>query len=457
MHDVPDQDTKLSSGNEFLKNMVCRDCLDIRVAFDAGSKKPEPSVSKQENPATNRQGDLDAAETHRLHQAFGLKALARRVARFGYRLLKPIMRPIAFRIRRYLIDGLRQEMQQEMHNLSAATAQEIDGLRHKTQAEIQKASAAMVREISGLRQVVRQEIRNASALTQESLQLQQDGLSPRLDRIEQCTAATARRVAINCNAGEVLVRTEVGFVLCAASDHALLSYLLENGELEPGTRLLIQQFLKPGDVYVDVGANIGIHTLAAARAMQGQGRIVAFEPFEPTKRMLEKTVWMNGFSEITEIHQAAVSSATGHQRLFIGATSGHHSLFALEASPNDAQEPVDVPLVRLDGVIAPGERIDLMKIDAEGAEFDVIAGSASLIAGNPNIALIVEFGPSHLRRIGRTPGEWFAQFKRLGLEYRAINQASGALEDWTLERLERAESINLFFTRANSSAWARLS
>ena len=70
-------------------------------------------------------------------------------------------------------------------------------------------------------------------------------------------------------------------------------------------------------MFIDVGANIGLHTLAAARAMQGLGRIVAFEPCEPTKRLLEKTVGLNGFSGIVDIHQAAVSSRTGRQQLLL--------------------------------------------------------------------------------------------------------------------------------------------
>lgn len=457
MHDMPDQQEKLSSKNKTLKNTICRNGLDVQVAFEAGSKKAGSAASEKDNPAHSQPTTPGVAQVHQVHQGFGLKTVARKVARFGFRLLKPLIRPIAFRMRRYLLDGLRHDIQQEIHRARASTVTEIGGLRDDTHRKIQTASAIAIREIRGLRQAVQQEIRAASSLTLKDLQLQRDAVFPRLDRIEQYTASTVRRVAINCDAGEVLIRTEVGFVLCAASDHALLSSLLENGELEPGTRLLIQGFLKPGDVYVDVGANIGMHTLAAARAMQGQGRIVAFEPFEPTKRMLEKTVWMNGFSDITEIHQAAVSRATGHQKLFIGATSGHHSLFELKASPNHARESVDVPLVRLDDVIASGERIDLMKIDAEGAECDVIEGGKSLIADNPDIALIVEFGPSHLRRIGCAPSEWFAQFKQLGLDYRVIDQTSGMLEDWALDKLEQVESVNLFFARANSAAWARLS
>src|SRR5262245_35477031 len=407
-------------------NNIARNGVSIKIAFLSNLKQKMPHESMHK----------DIPESEQIQHLFRFKKLLRPIVGYIYRFLKPALRPIAFRVRRYLIDDLRQEIQQEVQRASAATAQQI-------QQEVQRASAATLSNNQQLASVLNQQLASV--------------LLPRLDLIEQYSAVTARRVAMNCGAGEVLVKTEVGFLLCAATDHALLSCLLETGELERGTRILIQKYLRPGNVFIDVGANVGMHTLAAARAMQGQGKIIAFEPFEPTMRMLEKSIWMNGFSSMTEIHQAAVSNAAGRQQLFIGATSGHHSLFALEPSPNNAQGPVEVPLVRLDSVIAAGQRIDLMKIDAEGAELEVIEGAVSLIADNPEIALIVEFGPSHLRRTGRTPSQWLDSFNQLGLYYRVINNESGALEKWSLDALEQVESVNLFFARPESPAWERLS
>lgn len=406
-------------------NNIARNGVSIKIAFLSNLKQKMPHESMHK----------DIPESEQIQHLFYFKKLLRPIVGYIYRFLKPALRPIAFRVRRYLIDDLRHL---------------IDDLRQEIQQEVQRASAATAQQIQ-------QEVQRASAATLSNNQQLASVLLPRLDLIEQYSAVTARRVAMNCGAGEVLVKTEVGFLLCAATDHALLSCLLETGELERGTRILIQKYLRPGNVFIDVGANVGMHTLAAARAMQGQGKIIAFEPFEPTMRMLEKSIWMNGFSSMTEIHQAAVSNAAGRQQLFIGATSGHHSLFALEPSPNNAQGPVEVPLVRLDSVIAAGQRIDLMKIDAEGAELEVIEGAVSLIADNPEIALIVEFGPSHLRRTGRTPSQWLDSFNQLGLYYRVINNESGALEKWSLDALEQVESVNLFFARPESPAWERLS
>jgi len=252
------------------------------------------------------------------------------------------------------------------------------------------------------------------------------------------------------------LRTVVGPVLCPASDFALVSFLMETGDLERGTRLLIQHLLRPGDVFIDAGANIGLHTLAAARAIGETGRIVAFEPFPQSHDLLRKSIWMNGFSETVETHEAAVSSTKGSQLLFLGATCGHHSLYPPSSSSLLPNKPVEVPLVRIDDIVDDRfPKVDLMKIDVEGAELEALEGAAEVIAKNPEIALIVEFGISHLRRSNHTTADWLARFERMGFSHNAIDPETGTLRDISAPELEAGFSFNLFFARADSAAWAR--
>lgn len=397
-------------------NKILRNNIDIEVAISSAARcqldDAAPTSSSNRIASTLTEQNPKGVRVR-------IKTTLRPVAQFFYRLIKPIFRPILFRFRRYMTESLRQDIILEIQRASANTLQEVQAL---------------------------------NALTVNSLL---SSLSPRLDRVEQYSSASARRVAINCGPGEVLVKTEVGYVLCSPSDHALLACLIDTGELELGTRLLIQRFLRPGDVFVDVGANLGLHTLAAARSMLGVGKIIAFEPFEPTKRLLEKSIWMNGFSEMTEIHQAAVSNHTGNQQLYLGPSSGHHSLFPLDTTNEVSQKPVEVRLVRLDEIVLADQKVDLIKIDAEGAELDVLESTATVILNNPDVALIVEFGPSHLKRTGHTAQQWLAAFTKFDLFYQVINTDTGVLEDWSLEKLESTDSANLFFARKDSKAWAR--
>ncbi|AJY13611.1 FkbM family methyltransferase [Burkholderia dolosa] len=440
--------------------------VDVDVAFastpERGAAIHYAAAAEGTPPHAARTGDGGTIEsTHAAHPGIRqrVKALLRPLAQTAYRLLKPGIRPIALRARRYLIAELQQEIRQEIQHSLAANLNKLQEVHHLLRQdvlasraalhqELQQATAHMVQELQKVRPSLHGDGSTARELVRE--------IGPALSRIETYSHATARRVAVNCGNGAVLVKTEAGFVLCGENDHALLACLVDTGELERGTRLLIEKFLRPGDCFIDVGANIGLHTLAAARSMQGQGKIIAFEPFGPTKALLERSVWMNGFSSLVEIHQAAVSNETGHHKLFLGATSGHHSLFPLDGSTSTHTEPVEVSVVRIDDVVPATQKVDLLKIDAEGAELQVMESAAGLIERNAELAIIVEFGPAHLERTGVAPGDWLKAFAARGLQYRAIDSVSGKLEHWDMEKLLACDSINLLFGRKDAGVWRRL-
>ena len=296
------------------------------------------------------------------------------------------------------------------------------------------------------------EIRAGHLAMQRELQ----ALVPRLDRLEQYSDAAARRVAIPCEAGETLIKTRLGFLLCPAGDHGLLIRLIESGEVDAGTRQLIQKFLKPGDTYVDVGAHIGAHTIAAAQALQGRGKVFAFEPFEPARKMLEKSALINGVSSIVEVHQAAVSEAAGWRQLNLGVASARHSFYQPDLPDRHPKMYVDVPLVRLDQAIPIDQKVELLKIDVEGAELEVLAGSEALLIANPDLALLVEFAPSLLRRASNTVEQWLGRFAQLGLVWRVVNPMTGLLDDCSADELAQSERAKLFFAKPESTAWARL-
>lgn len=434
-----------------------------------------------------------------------LKVLLRWPAKFIYRLLRPFVRPIAFRLRAYLINALRAEIgdlrrdvsdsrrdvedfrreegdfrrelgevrreAQDLHLQSRHDIQRLDAkmesFHHASHAEQLKHSASLIQELQATRDFLEADIFKLSAAIVQQLRAMADPTatarlashscsqqSSQLDRIESYAGAAAGRIAVNCGNDEILVRAEVGYVLCHGSDQALISVLIDSGDTERGTRLLIERLLRPDDVFIDVGAHVGLHALAAARAMHGRGRIIAFEPNAETCRLLEKSVKLNGFSEITEIHQAAVSTATGCRPLYLGEASGDHSLLPPQEAHGHVPDQVEVPLARIDDFVDCSQPVALIKIDVEGAELDVLESARGVIQCNPDIAVIVEFGMSDLRRQRCESSEWLAAFTGMGLVYRAINAETGVLEDWSLGELESVGSINLLFARAGAPALA---
>jgi len=278
-----------------------------------------------------------------------------------------------------------------------------------------------------------------------------------LNLIHKYSYASAKRVAVSCGENEVLVKTTVGYVVCAADDTALLAALVDTGEYETGTRRVIERLLAPGSIFIDVGANVGLHTLAAARAMRGVGSIVAYEPFPNTRRMLEKTIWIAGFSELVEVRESAVASKSGMRQLYLGRTSGHHSLYKLKYGQSLKEKTLKVKTETLDSLCPVLQKIDLIKIDAEGAELDVIAGGLELLKENADVAIVVEFGRSHIQRTRKTVNEWFDIFRSLGLQHKTIVGDSGKLEQWPEASFENIATANLVFAREGSLVWETLS
>lgn len=265
-----------------------------------------------------------------------------------------------------------------------------------------------------------------------------------------------RRSVIPC--GDVnLVRTVLGYVAVSSSDYAVQTALVEGGELESETRVLISSLLHPGDCYVDVGTNLGLLTLVAGRTLNGQGKLICFEPFPQTCSLLRHTLFINGLAEMATVHCAACSDHSGtlplHSGtlpLHIGATCGHHSLYGLEGA-TDTGETTEVNVVSLDEVLGD-TAVTLLKIDAEGAEFDIICGAARVLENTAG--LVVEFGISHLKRTGHTTDEFLNMFTRLGFEWRAIT--NNGLASLRQADLEAVSSINLFFARPESFLWERV-
>jgi FkbM family methyltransferase len=436
-------------------NSIKRNGVDIEKALSLASRRllartacrpivTAPAVEAIEiTEVTSDNAEIVVTATSRILR-HKVKHALRLIARKVYRVAKPFARPVLFRLRTYFTYSLRQEVQQEFGTLQKELASlhlELTSLQDQQRNQIQQ----IMLELGQLKNSATDQASLSQEILASHLPLETAG--PQLDRIEQYALLDVNRIAINSGPDETLLKTAVGYLLCGSQDHALLANLMEAGELEPGTRMVIESLLEPGDVYIDVGANIGLHSIAAARAMSGQGKIFAFEPFEPTRKLLERNLWLNGFSSVCEVSHYALSNEAGSHKLHLGATSGHHSLYELENPSFTPTTSVDISTITLDEFLPKGQTAKLLKIDAEGAEIDVVKGARELLAANPQMFLIVELGLSHLKRNSINLESWLGHFAHLGLVFSVINERTGELEEWPVERLTHTESVNLLFHR----------
>jgi FkbM family methyltransferase len=133
--------------------------------------------------------------------------------------------------------------------------------------------------------------------------------------------------------------------------------------------LFLRQVLKTGDIVVDVGANIGLISLAAASLVGDTGRVVCIEPNPRTFRYLRKNVELNRFSHCTTFN-CAVGEQSGTTLISNGRFDDINRIVA--------EDGVSVPLVTLDEILSEiSGRIRLLKIDVEGYELYVLKGAVN--------------------------------------------------------------------------------
>lgn len=206
-------------------------------------------------------------------------------------------------------------------------------------------------------------------------------------------------------------------------DEVVARNLLTYGEWEPEERDLILGFLSPGSVMVDIGANFGYHAMLAARRVGPQGHVFAFEPSPRNYELLANHARINGLTNVTA-EPMAVAAEKGTLTLFLSEGNfGAHSVSAQNVQHGEGGA-VTVPTTTLDAYFAerPGQRIDVIKMDAQGAEGQIIEGGRTVLTSHPGLVMILEFWPHGLRTLGTDPASFLHELASLGFRTRYLSE-----------------------------------
>ena len=179
-----------------------------------------------------------------------------------------------------------------------------------------------------------------------------------------------------------------------------------SGSYEADVMRVFEQHLKDGATVVDIGANVGLYSLVAARAVGPRGMVFAIEPNPANAKMIKMSALKNGFENIVII-AAGASDEYGLLRLNLSYSNGTTS------KDIDGIEQVFssnvVPSVRLDDVLKT--RVDLVKIDVEGAEYLALKGMSQTLEKHKPV-ILSEFSPNAMPGISGVTGEAYLEFLR---------------------------------------------
>jgi FkbM family methyltransferase len=187
-------------------------------------------------------------------------------------------------------------------------------------------------------------------------------------------------------------------------------HMLASQEWEPQVKLAMKILLKPGSTFVDVGANIGLHTLYAHTLVGNSGRIISVEANPDTIEMLRKNIVINALWNKIDVFPVAASDIDGDTTTF-ECFSEHPGLSGFTVSPaaktlfyevNTKQ--VTVPTRTVDSILSEKQLVpDLIKIDVEGFERRVLEGAKNTLA-LPEVSFIIESPSTELAKFFRERG-----------------------------------------------------
>jgi FkbM family methyltransferase len=209
------------------------------------------------------------------------------------------------------------------------------------------------------------------------------------------------------NAVEVMeVETELGGIYLHAADAVMTPLIRRDGRWEADECAFLRSVLRTGNTFLDVGANVGYMSVLAGRAVGHGGRVLALEPEHRNLNLLRANLWRHRVPG--RVIPCAAYSFSGYLRLVPSEVNrGDHRVF--EGLSGGRL----VPCARLDDLLE-ATRIDVAKIDTQGADHEVIVGMPRLIAANPGMVILTEFWLTGLEERDVDPAATLDAYRGLG-------------------------------------------
>jgi FkbM family methyltransferase len=218
---------------------------------------------------------------------------------------------------------------------------------------------------------------------------------------------------------------------------------------------VMSRAIRPGDIVVDGGSNVGFLALLAATKLRGSGRVIAFEPDPNTFLLLQTNIRHNGFSDVIRAERLALTDNEGMYDFSVD--TDEPMLSSLIPRQANSSPMVRVKGVRLDGFLAASglERADIIKLDLEGAEPMALEGACAVL---PTARMLVfETNEPQLKQLGVEPVALVERTAAAGrfdtiffIDERSENKVRWEPRDFE-EALHAYKFINVVCTRSNST------
>lgn len=214
-------------------------------------------------------------------------------------------------------------------------------------------------------------------------------------------------------------------------DRVIAKKLILYGSFEGREIELLCSRVRPGDCALDVGANIGLYSLALSRAVGPTGRVIAVEPDPENLALLRRNLQHNGCTNVIVIGEALGDQA-GTVLLYETDQANRGALSTVDIAGVGQQSARPVPIRRGDTLLEEmGLKPRIAKIDVEGTEPQVLAGLGAYL---PEV-LLFEFVPAQLRAAGHDPVSFLQKLTAAGYTLAVVDPDTGDHPTLTVEQI----------------------
>lgn len=246
--------------------------------------------------------------------------------------------------------------------------------------------------------------------------------------------------------GEVTIRVKDLWgmkMLVNVMDVGFSHSLILRKEYEKVETKLFKKILKKGNIFVDVGANFGYYSLLASRKVGKKGKVFAFEPDPYNFEVLKKNIELNNFKNVVCVNKAVVDK----EKTFYFYIS--YDLLGDQNFIKDvSRKRVLVKGKPLDMYFGRKKKVDIVKVDVQGAEEMVIKGMEKTIGANPKMKILIEFCPEWIEKNGLKPMNFLKLINRLHLSIFFVDDLSKSQDNNSvLEEAKKRRGLNLLLAK----------
>ncbi|MFL6404145.1 MAG: FkbM family methyltransferase [Nitrososphaeraceae archaeon] len=167
-------------------------------------------------------------------------------------------------------------------------------------------------------------------------------------------------------------------------------------DFEPGREEDIIKLFRPkeGDIVVDVGAHVGRYTIIASKMVGPRGKVIAIEAHPGTYEILKKNISLNNLNNVVALNYAVHSRKTVVKLYEPEQEEGHtiRNTIMTDRTMSNNQNYIEVKADTLDSLLAGNgiKEVNWIKIDVEGAEYEVLIGASTILSNSKDIACLIE-------------------------------------------------------------------